>query len=133
MLAIEPSMVNYFKAEQLAAMPDDVFAALPDDYIAGLDGITRDELAAKALARAITGENAAPAPVDLPSAWKIQPPQLITFSFDDMPLATYSISGTARRCPPQQSGSHAAATTGRRRDPPNTTPKPTPSRRRISP
>ncbi len=104
MLAIEPTMVNYFKAEQLAAMPDDVFAALPDDYIAGLDGITRDELAAKGLARAITGENVAPAPVDLPSAWKIQPAQLVTFSFDDLPLATYSISG-AGALPAEQSAS----------------------------
>ncbi|MFN8565672.1 MAG: efflux RND transporter permease subunit, partial [Anaerolineae bacterium] len=95
MLAIDPTMVNYFKAEQLAAMPDDVFAALPDDYIAGLDGITRDALAAKALASALTGEEAASEPVNLPSAWKIQPPQLITFSFDDLPLANYSISGMA--------------------------------------
>lgn len=95
MLAIDPTMVNYFKAEQLAAMPDDVFAALPDEYIASLDGITRDALAAKALARAITGDDAASTPVNLPSAWKIQPPQLITFSFDDLPLANYSISGMA--------------------------------------
>ena len=34
-------------------------------------------------------------PVDLPASWKIQPPQLIAFSFDDIPLANYSISGTA--------------------------------------
>ena len=94
MLAVEPTLVEYFKAEQLAAMPDDVFAALPDDFIAGLDGITRDQLAAKALARSITGEDIAPAPVDLPSAWKIQPPSLISFSFDDIPLAYYSISGS---------------------------------------
>ncbi len=100
MLAIEPSMVNYFKAEQLAAMPDDVFAALPDDYIAGLDGITRDQLAAKALARSITGQTADATPVDLPSAWKIQPPQLISFSFDDIPLATYSISGNGASLAP---------------------------------
>ncbi|MEP7292352.1 MAG: efflux RND transporter permease subunit [Chloroflexota bacterium] len=95
MLAIDPTLVNAFKAEQLAALPDDVFAALPDEYIAGLDGITRDQLAAKALARTLSGEDAALPPVDLPSAWKIQPPQLITFSFDDLPLANYSISGTA--------------------------------------
>ncbi|MCC6803890.1 MAG: efflux RND transporter permease subunit, partial [Anaerolineae bacterium] len=95
MLAIDPTMVNFFKAEQLAAMPDDVFAALPDEYIASLDGITRDALAAKALASAITGEDVASEAVNLPSAWKLQPPQLITFSFDDIPLANYSISGTA--------------------------------------
>ncbi len=102
MLAIQPSLVNYFKADQLVAMSDDVFAALPDDYIAGLDGITRDELAAKALARAITSKDAPLPPVDLPSAWRIQPPQLITFSFDDLPLATYSISGTGEALPAEQ-------------------------------
>jgi multidrug efflux pump subunit AcrB len=93
MLAIDPTLAEYFEAEHLVAMSDDVFAALPDSYIAGLDGFTRDELAAKALARAITGEDAAPSPVDLPQPWRIQPPQLISFSFDDLPLASFSISG----------------------------------------
>jgi multidrug efflux pump subunit AcrB len=93
MLAIDPTLVEYFEAEHLVAMSDDVFAALPDEYIAGLDGFTRDELAAKALAQAITGEDATPDPVDLPQPWRIQPPQLISFSFDDLPLASFSISG----------------------------------------
>ena len=93
MLAIEPGLVEYFEAEQLVAMSDDVFAALPADYIAALDGFTRDELAAKALAQTITGVDAEPEPVDLPQQWSISPPQLITFSFDDLPLATFSISG----------------------------------------
>ncbi|MCB9451533.1 MAG: efflux RND transporter permease subunit [Anaerolineaceae bacterium] len=91
MLALDPSMVNYFEAEQLAAMPADVFAVLPEDFIANLDGFTRDELTAKALAQSITGEEAEPTPVDLPQPWRISPPQLITFSFDDLPLASYSV------------------------------------------
>ncbi|MBE2270514.1 MAG: efflux RND transporter permease subunit, partial [Anaerolinea sp.] len=94
MLAIEPSLVEYFEAEHLVSMSDDAFAALPAEFIAGLDGLTRDELAAKALATAISGEATQPAPVDLPQPWRVQPPQLITFSFDDLPLATFSISGT---------------------------------------
>ncbi|MDL1900878.1 efflux RND transporter permease subunit [Anaerolineae bacterium CFX9] len=93
MLAIEPGMVNYFKAEHLVAMSDEVFAALPDDFIASLDGFTRDELAARALAESITGQDATLPPVDLPQPWRISPPQLITFSFDDLPLATFSVSG----------------------------------------
>lgn len=93
MLAIDPTMVEYFEAEHLVAMSDEVFAALPADFIAGLDGFTRDELAAKALAQAITGEAADLPPVDLPAPWRISPPQLITFSFDDLPLATFSVSG----------------------------------------
>lgn len=99
LLAIDPTLIEYLKADQLAALPDDVFAALPDDFIAGLDGFTRDELAARALAATVTGEDAAPTPVDLPTAWKISPPQLISFSFDDIPLASFSISSTAELAP----------------------------------
>ncbi len=94
MLSIDPTLVNYFKAEHLAALSSDVFNVLPAEFIAGLDGFTRDQLAARTLASAITGELANPVPVDLPQAWRIAPPQLITFSFDDLPLATFSVAGT---------------------------------------
>ena len=94
MLAIDSSMVNVFSAEQLVALPADIFAALPADYLASLDGFTRDELAAKALAQTITGEQITPQPVSLPNAWRIQPPQIITFSFADIPLATFSVFST---------------------------------------
>lgn len=93
MLAIDPTMVEYLEAEQLAALPDDVFAVLPDDYVANLDGFTRDALAAAALAQSITGEDAEPEPVDLPQAWRIPPPRIISFSFDDLPLASFSVFG----------------------------------------
>lgn len=91
MLVLDPSLVETFTAEHLAAMSPEVFAALPDDYVAGLDGFTRDALAAAALAGSITGEIVPPEPVDLPSAWRIQPPQIVSFSFDDIPVATYSV------------------------------------------
>ncbi len=94
MLEIAPSLVNAFEAEHLAAMPPEVFAVLPDAYLAGLDGFTRDALAARAIAIGIAGEAAA-TPVDLPAAWRIAPPRIITFSFADLPLATFSISTTA--------------------------------------
>ncbi len=94
MLEIDPSMVEYFTAEHLAAMSEDVFAALPDDFIAGLDGFTRDALAAASMAESITGVTAAPQPVALPAAWRIPPPQIISFSFDDLPLVTFSVFGT---------------------------------------
>lgn len=93
MLAIAPSMIEYLDARMLAAMTPEVFAAIPQTYLDGLDGFARDELAAAALARSITGDDATPVPVDLPSAWKIAPPRLITFSFDDLPLATFSVFG----------------------------------------
>lgn len=94
LLAVDPTLVQYFEADHLVSMSDETFAALPADYIAGLDGFTRDQLAAKSLAATISGEAAQPAPVDLPQPWRIQPPQLISFSFDDIPLASFSISGT---------------------------------------
>src|SRR5690606_24749380 len=93
MLAIEPSLVEYFEAEHLVALPDELFAVLPDAFIANLVGFTRDEIAAKALAQSITGEEVTPTPVNLPQPWRISPPQIITFSFDDLPLASFSISG----------------------------------------
>jgi len=94
MLAIDPTLVEYFKAEHLAALSPEAFAALPTDFIAGLDGFTRDELAAAQLAQSITGQEAQPDPVDLPSAWRVSPPSLISFSFDDLPLASFSIYST---------------------------------------
>lgn len=93
MLEIDPTMVEYFEAEQLAAMPADVFAVLPQDFLANLDGFTRDALAASALAERITGAVAVPEPVDLPTAWRIQPPQIFPFSLDDVPLVVYSVFG----------------------------------------
>lgn len=92
LLTIEPTLVEALEAEQLAALSPEVFAVLPEDFIAGLDGFTRDALAAASLAQTITGETVQPEPVDLPTAWRINPPQLITFSFADLPLATFSVS-----------------------------------------
>lgn len=104
MLAIDPTLVEYFEAEHLVTMSEAAFAALPADYIANLDGFTRDQLAAKALAVAISGEATQLAPVDLPQPWRIQPPQLISFSFDDIPLASFSISGTGVALPAAADG-----------------------------
>lgn len=95
MLEIEPTLVEYFDADHLVRMSPEVFAVLPDDFIANLDGFTRDALAAAALAQRISGEVVERAPVDLPGPWMIQPPQVITFSFADIPLATFSVAGTA--------------------------------------
>ncbi len=93
MLELDPTMAQYFESEQLVAMSPEVFDALPDDL--RLDGFTRDDLAAASLARSVTGRSVEPEPVNLPSAWRIQPPQLITFSFADIPLATFSVFSTA--------------------------------------
>ncbi|MBK8135427.1 MAG: efflux RND transporter permease subunit [Chloroflexi bacterium] len=91
LLEIAPSIVNYLDAEHLAAMPQEIFELLPEDYIAGLDGFTRDALAAKALATQISGTEAQVEPVLLPSQWRPTAPQMLTFSFADLPLATYSV------------------------------------------
>ncbi|MDX2137662.1 MAG: efflux RND transporter permease subunit [Chloroflexota bacterium] len=119
-LQTAPSMIEHFDAEHLAALPDEVFAVLPEDYIASLDGFARDVLAASALAENLTGSDAPPQPIDLPNAWRIGQPQIITFSFDDLPLATYSIAGsgevaettsTDTTAPAASAGDTTAATT----------------------
>jgi len=110
MLAIDPTMAQYFKAEQLAALSPEVFAALPADFIASLDGFTRDELASLALAQSITGKDAQAEPVDLPSAWRIAPPALISFSFDDIPLASFSIASSVEAAAPITDTSTAPVT-----------------------
>ncbi|MDQ7035455.1 MAG: efflux RND transporter permease subunit [Anaerolineae bacterium] len=93
MLAIDPTLAQYFEAEHLVAMSQDVFDSLPEDL--NLDGFTRDDLAAAALARSLTGSSVTPDPVDLPAPWMISPPQIITFSLADLPLATFSVFSTA--------------------------------------
>ncbi|MGJ3237865.1 MAG: efflux RND transporter permease subunit [Anaerolineae bacterium] len=89
MLDIQPSLANYFDGEQLAAISPDVLEIL-QDYV-DLDGISRDQLASSILAREITGDLQLPDPVVLPNPWRLSPPQIITFSFADLPLATFSI------------------------------------------
>ncbi len=94
MIAIDPTMVKAFAGEHLAAMSPEVFAALPADFISGLDGFTRDTLASAAAAEALTGKKVVPDPVDLPSAWRIAPPQILTFSLASIPLGTFSVFST---------------------------------------
>ncbi len=93
MLDIQPSLANYFDGEQLAAMSPDVLEVL-QEYVQ-LDGLSRDALAASILARDITGEVILPTPEVLPAPWRLSPPQIITFSFADLPLATFSIFSDA--------------------------------------
>jgi len=94
MLAIDPTMIEVFEADQLAALPAEVLAILPQDFLEGLDGFTRDALAARALAQSLTGQSVELS-VNLPSAWRIAPPQIISFSFANIPLATFSVFSTA--------------------------------------
>ena len=93
MLDIDPTLALAFEAEQLAAMPAEILALLPADL--EFDGFTRDALASSALARDLTGSSVLPDPVALPAVWQINPPTIITFSFADLPLATFSIFSTA--------------------------------------
>ncbi len=96
MLEIEPAMVNYFEADQLVAMAPDVLDVIlaSEGFIESMDGFTRDQIAAAALAETITGETVERPPVDLPDPWLIQSPSIITFSFTDIPLAAFNVTAT---------------------------------------
>ena len=93
MLEIAPSMATYFSGEQLVALPADIRDLLIANG-AVVDGFAQEGLATLQLSEALTGEAPIPTPVDLPSQWQIPYPQLITFSFADLPLVVYSISST---------------------------------------
>jgi multidrug efflux pump subunit AcrB len=93
MLEIAPSMAAYFTGEQLVALPADIRDLLIANG-AVVDAFASDGLAAQRLAETLTGETASPIPVDLPNQWRIAYPQLISFSFADLPLVTYSVSST---------------------------------------
>jgi len=93
MLEIAPSMATYFSGEQLVALPTDIRDLLIANG-AVVDGFAQEGLATLQLSEALTGEAPVPTPVDLPSQWQIPYPQLITFSFADLPLVVYSISST---------------------------------------
>ncbi|MEO0596469.1 MAG: efflux RND transporter permease subunit, partial [Chloroflexota bacterium] len=93
MLEIEPNLANYFDGEQLAAMPPEVVDVL-EEYVE-LDGLSRDALAASLLARDLTGDVTLGEPERLPAPWRLNPPEIISFSFADLPLATFSVFSTA--------------------------------------
>lgn len=100
MLALDPTMAAYFESDQLLAMPQDVFdlITVSDDFVQTLDGFTRDDIAARKMSQSIAAGNdvveTERIPVELPGQWQIQPPQLITFSFSDIPLASFSVAAT---------------------------------------
>ncbi len=96
MMALDSSMVGYFNADHVLALPDDVFAYLVEqpEFLNNLDAFTRDSVATRLVAPEVGGENGETVnrvPVELPGQWRIQPPQLITFSFSDIPLGTFSV------------------------------------------
>ncbi len=98
-LSLDPTMAAYFDADQILAMPEDVFAYLVsrDDFLENLDGFTRDAIAARIMAATVSEVDPTTitrTPITLPNAWRVQPPQLITFSFSDIPLATFSVYAT---------------------------------------
>lgn len=93
MLEIQPSLATYFSGEQLAAMSPDVLDVLRE--FVELDGLSRDALASAILARELTGDVQLGTPENLPAPWRLNPPTIISFSFADLPLATFSVFSTA--------------------------------------
>lgn len=94
MLAIDPNFAAAFDEEHLLAMPGDAFNALPQEIREPDDARVRRQFALKVLAESLAGRPGNPPPVPLPTAWQVNPPIILNFSFDDFPIAIYSVSGT---------------------------------------
>ena len=100
--ATAPTMFNYFRDEDgnliesyIFAMSPAVIEALPDDLTANMSACSVEQLNA-----VINGTANGSTPILLPGAWRSSPPEIISFSFNDLPLASVSVS--AEGVPPAQ-------------------------------
>lgn len=67
--------------------------SLPSDYLDMLTSEDRNVVAAAFTAQYLTGTRT-PRPTPLPLEWQFDPPQVIAFSIDDLPLAAVSIDAS---------------------------------------
>lgn len=75
--------------EALADIPD---GWLPDNYLSLLSNRDRNTLAQVRLIQILTGETIERPAVELPDAWRVEAPSLLTFSFSDLPVGLITIS-----------------------------------------
>lgn len=95
MLEIDASFAESFDEEQLLAIPEDLLALFPEDIRTPEDARVRRLFSLKEMGRELSGAPGNPVPVDLPNPWRTSVPSLLTFSFDDIPIAIFSITGEA--------------------------------------
>ena len=93
MLEIDPSFAYSFDEEQLLALPSDLFSLLPEDVRVPSDARIRRLFSLKEMGSDLLGYPGNPVPVDLPNTWRTSIPTILNFSFDDLPIAIFSISG----------------------------------------
>ena len=93
MLEIDPSFAYSFDEEQLLALPSDLFSLLPEDVRVPSDARIRRLFSLKEMGADLLGYPGNPVPVDLPNTWRTSIPTILNFSFDDLPIAIFSISG----------------------------------------
>jgi hypothetical protein len=86
------SFVAELDAETILALPEDIIAVLPDNYLDQLSLIERNEIAGVRVAEAISGQTATSGDVELPEAWQVEAPQILTFNFSDFALGTVSVN-----------------------------------------
>ena len=93
MLEIDPSFAYSFDEEQLLALPSDLFTLLPEDVRVPSDARIRRLFSLKEMGADLLGYPGNPVPVNLPNTWRTSIPTILNFSFDDLPIAIFSISG----------------------------------------
>ncbi len=96
-----PSMWKHFTAAQLLALPPAVLdeaLSLNPSFSAGLDKLTRDQIAAQRVDAAISGKAITPKAVALPDAWIVTDktlPTIKTFSLSSLPVISASVASDA--------------------------------------
>lgn len=93
-LSAAPTMVDHFRDDNgdliesyIFAMSPAVVEVLPDELTTGLDECSHQQLQTL-----LKGDMPPDPPIRLPSAWRNTPPEILTFSLSDLPLAFVSIS-----------------------------------------
>ena len=86
------SFVAELNAATVLALPDDILAVLPDDYLEQLSLIDRNDIAAVRVSEALSGQMSSNEGVELPDAWQVEAPEILTFNFSDFALGTVSVN-----------------------------------------
>ena len=90
------ALLAHFQARIDGVLADNI--RLPEGYLGLFKQDEQNQIATMLLAQSLAGTGAT-RDAPLPDEWRLNPPELVTFSFDDLPLGVISISAKAADSP----------------------------------
>ncbi|NJL93036.1 MAG: efflux RND transporter permease subunit [Anaerolineae bacterium] len=86
------SYIAALDAETILALPDELLALFPEGYAERLSLIDQNAIAQALVAEQLSGQTRERVDVPLPDEWRVEAPEIVTFSFSDIPLAAITIN-----------------------------------------